>query len=186
MLCRLTVAAALLCAVYQSASGQMPPDTETEDAEPKLCSVDPRGRPDQELVKVDNARYYVWHEGDLWHLRTAAKGLTSFSGSIKLTSGSLGRLRPIGLEKKARNPDKWTVNAERTEIRFEIHTVGKFDGFDFDVRDGVEGRIEYDLKIGKESRNMPRRIYIGPDAGHPEHSRFALPITPTAPPAKSS
>ncbi len=180
MLCRMIPAMCLLWSACQSTLAQTPDVVASGDTRPEACPVDPRGRPEQNLVKVDYARYYVWYADDLWHVRTAAKRLTRFSGSIRLTSGTFGRLRPVGLEAKARNPDKWGVNAERNEVRFDIHTVGSFDGFDFDVRDGADGRIEYDLKMGQEARNMPKRVFVGPDAGHPDHSSFSLPIAPTA------
>ena len=60
---------------------------------------------EQDLVKVANARYYIWQTSDGWHVRTAAKGLTRFTGSLQLKHATFGKLRPIGLEKKGRYPD---------------------------------------------------------------------------------
>lgn len=138
-----------------------------------IAAGDIQGQPEQDLVKVTNARYFIWRDSKGWHLRTAARALTQFSGSIRLEGGSFGKLRPIGLEAKAKNPDRWAVNADRNEIRFEIHTVGRFDGFDFEVDGGnPSDRVVFDLSQGREGRHLPRRIFLGRDGKHPGKSQF--------------
>jgi hypothetical protein len=140
---------------------------------------DVQGKPEQNLVKVDNARYFVWHDSKGWHLRTAARALTQFSGSIRIEEGTIGKLRPIGLEAKGKNPDRWAVNAERTEIHFEIHTAGSFDGFDFDIAGGKpSARIMFDLSQGQQGRRLPRRVFLGRDGKHPQKSHFEVPADP--------
>jgi hypothetical protein len=149
------------------------PATQNETEAPVTIEAgDVAGQPEQDLVKVTNARYFVWHDSKGWHLRTAAKALTQFSGSIRIKGGSFGKLRPIGLEAKARNPDRWAVDAERTEVRFEIHTVGSFDGFDFDIVGDPTSRVVFDLSQGRTGRRMPMRIFLGRDSKHPQKSRF--------------
>ena len=148
---------------------------------------DVRGQPEQNLVKVTNAPYFVWHDSKGWHLRTAARALTQFSGSIRLEGGSFGKLRPIGLEAKGKNPDRWAVNAERTEIRYEIHTVGSFDGFDFDVSGAdASTRVVFDLSQGRQGRRLPKRIFLGRDSKHPDSSHFESPARPDKSPKAGS
>ncbi|QDU39108.1 hypothetical protein Mal4_34430 [Maioricimonas rarisocia] len=144
------------------------------DDSPATAMLDPDGRPDQDLVKVDNARYYVWREANGWHIRTAAKGFLKFKGAIKLHRGTFGKVRQIGLETRGKYADRWAINASRNELRFEIYTGGSFDGFDFDVR-GKDAEIEYDLRIGEAGRRMQRRIFVGRNSAHPEKSTFTLP-----------
>lgn len=143
----------------------------------KVNAADVKGRPQQELVKVTNARYFVWFDGRGWHLRTASKNLIKFSGSVKLEQGSFIKLRPIGLDTR----DRWGVNEDRTEIRFELRTGGSFDGFDFDVkRTGAAPRITFDLKIGREDKGYPKRIFLGRDSKNPKGVRFECPADPAA------
>lgn len=145
----------------------------------QIAAADVQGRPKQDLVEVQNARYFVWHDSSGWHLRSAAKGFVKFNGSIKLTDGTFGRLRPIGLETKGKYADRWEVNADRSEIRFEIFTGGSFDGFDFDIRrQSDEARIACDLKMGRESTRRPARIYLGRDSKHPTVAHFETSATP--------
>lgn len=172
-------------AVLLSAVWALPPllaDDAPSPGNESPVTADPgavRGKPEQNLVKVDNARYFVWHDSKGWHLRTAARARTQFSGSIRLGGGSFGKLRPIGLEATGKNPDRWVVNAERTEIRFEIHTVGSFDGFDFDVSGAdASTRVVFDLSQGRQGRRMPRRVFLGRDGKHPQKSHFAVPADP--------
>ncbi|MEW4529309.1 hypothetical protein [Maioricimonas sp. JC845] len=143
-------------------------------ADDAVAVLSPDGRPDQDLVKVKNARFYVWRETRGWRVRTASKGLVKFSGSIRLKGGSFGKMRQIGLERKGKYADRWGVSPARDELQFEIYTGGSFDGFDFDVR-GRDAKIEFDLRIGDAKRKMPRRIYVGRDSAHPKESTFMLP-----------
>lgn len=136
--------------------------------------LNPRGKPEQDLVKVKDARYFVWQDSEGWHLRTASKATVKFIGSVSLTRGTFGRLRTVGLEKRGRYPDLWEVSPERDRIAFDIFTGGSFDGFDFDVR-GKGATIEYELKISKESKAMPKRIFIGRDNVHPAEAKFSFP-----------
>ena len=138
-----------------------------------------RGRPEQNLVKVRNARYFVWYDGEGWHLRTASKGLVKFTGSIQLQGGgTFGRLRPVGLEKKGKNPDGWEVNTERTELRFQIVTGGSFDGFDFDVKTANKSTVQYQLLIGKDASSLPGRIFLGSESKHPPKSSIIMAAEP--------
>lgn len=139
--------------------------------------LSPIGKPEQDLVQVNNARYYVWHDSTGWHLRTASRAVATFSGSIKLDGGTFGKLRTIGFETKGSAADRWGVNPDRTELRFEIVTGGSFDGFDFDVR-GSDAQIEFDLKMFKTPQARPGRIYIGRSGTHPKEATFRFPADP--------
>ena len=139
--------------------------------------LSPLGKPEQNLVKVNNARYYIWHDSTGWHLRTASRRVANFIGSIKLEGGSFRKLRTIGFETKGSAADCWGVNPERTELRFEIITAGSFDGFDFDIR-GQDAEIVYDLKVFKTAAARADRIYIGRSGTHPKEAKFTLPADP--------
>lgn len=153
--------------------------TESKSSRPVQVEVsDLQGKPQQDLVKVTNARYYVWHDSNGWHLRTAAKGFVKFDGAITLEGGSFGKLRPVGLDTRARTPDRWAVDEKRTEIRFELHTGGSFDGFDFDVRGADEATLTFDLKMGQRSIRRHRRIFMGRESKTPESTHFVCSARP--------
>ena len=136
--------------------------------------LDPRGRPDEKLVDQPQ-RYYVWHDVEGWHLRSAAKGTVKFEGAIRAVGGTFRKCRPIGLDLKGRLPDSWALDGGRTELKFLMHTSTSFDGFDFDLdRDATA--VEFDLSIGGDRR--PRRIFVGRDGRHPADATFRLPADP--------
>ena len=138
------------------------------------ASLDPRGRPDEGLTKQER-RYYVWHDVDGWHLRSASRGLNKFEGTVRITGAGFTKFRPIGLETKGSGADQWLLNKERTELRFLINTSTSFDGFDFDFGRGAT-EVEFDLTVG--GKKEPKRIFIGRKAVHPASTTFKLPADP--------
>lgn len=144
-------------------------------------SVSPSGQPAdaREGKLVDQPpRYYVWFDTEGWHLRSAAKAkaLTHFTGTIELTQGEFGKLRPIGLEAKGKHPDRWQVDAARRKLDFDIHTSGSFDGFDFTVAKDQTGEIKLDLQIA--GKPMPKRVFVGKNSEHPMELPFSVPAKP--------
>lgn len=146
--------------------------------------LDPRGRADEKFIKVP-VRYYVWHDAEGWHLRTASQKdqLRKFHGKIKLVGGTFNKLREIGLEGKGKYADSSKVNAARTEIEFTIFTSSSFDGYDFTINGGKDARVEFELQRGGQER--PGEIYIGKQGRHPDSGKFGFPATPMAPAAES-
>jgi hypothetical protein len=160
--------------VSRSAEDAKPADKVTLTREGEI--IDPEGRFSDDLInKVP--RYYVWHDAEGWHVRSTSQAGTfaRFDGSIKLTGGTFNRLRPIGLEGKGKNPDKWQVSKDRTEITFEIATDSSFDGFDFTVN-GKAARVAFDLNIAK--KGYPNRIYVGKGGKHPVETKFDFAAAP--------
>ncbi len=144
--------------------------------------LDPRGRADEKFIKVP-VRYYVWHDAEGWHLRTASQKdqVRKFHGKIKLVGGTFNKLREIGLERKGKSADNSKVNAARTEIEFTIFTSGSFDGYDFTINGGKDARVEFALQRGGKER--PDEIFVGGKGQHPDSGKFDFPATPTAPAA---
>jgi hypothetical protein len=143
--------------------------------------INPKGQPaDAREGKLVNQppRYYLWLDAQGWHLRTAAKEkvFVHFTGSVELTKGAFGQLRPIGLESKGKNADRWSVDADRRKIEFDIHTSGSFDGFDFTVVKDQTGELQLDLNIGEKP--MPKRVFIGKESEHPNKLPFSVPVDP--------
>jgi hypothetical protein len=166
----------VMCAVWliccgAAAYAQRPP---AQAAQPEAGisdePPDPRGRPDEEFVKVPQ-RYYVWHDAEGWHLRTAAKqNLRKFHGTITLKGGTFHKLREIGLERKGKYADISKLSADRTKIEFTIYTSTSFDGYDFTIKGDPDARVEFELHRG--GRDFPKEIFIGGEGQHPAGVKF--------------
>jgi hypothetical protein len=143
---------------------------------PKVESskLDPRGRPEERLLNQER-RYYVWHDDDGWHLRSASMSLRKFEGAIRVVGGEFRKCRPIGLDSRGTGADRWELNKERTELKFLISTSTSFDGFDFDCGQGAT-HVEFDLTVA--GAKEPKRIFIGRDAKHPRTTAFRFPAEP--------
>jgi len=145
-------------------------------------AISPNGQPaDAQEGKLTDqpARYYIWVDPQGWHLRCAAKKgfLSRFDGTIELSDGEFGRLRPIGLEtKNKKTADVWGVDSTRRKIEFKITTSGSFDGFDFTITKAKEAHVSFDLKIG--DKPYPARVFVGKDAAHPAELPFSLTVDP--------
>jgi hypothetical protein len=179
-----SLTAALGIAVTLIAATPIPADSFAEESKPRAAPtptektgedtaiLKPRGRPEGKDLDVP-ARYYVWTDDDGWHLRTAARRTTRFEGVIRLKQGSFEKLRAIGLESKGKFPDSWTVNKDRTEIKFDIHTAGSFDGFDFTLKNAKEAVVGFDLQVS--GKPQPQKIFVGKDNAHPKEGSFEFP-----------
>ncbi len=155
-----------------TAESGAPEDAVNKDGEP----IDPSGRFSNDLID-ESPRYFLWHDSSGWHLRTtSSRGTFSrFDGTIRVTDGALAKFRPIGLERRGRNPDKWELSEDRDELTFEIATNSGFDGFDFSVT-GDDARVEFDLNIAKKPYRS--RIIIGRDGEFPSKTKFSFAASP--------
>jgi len=157
--------------------------TKWKKAKP-TAKLSPTGRPVQDKVKVRTMRYFVWRDSSGWHLRTASPAKRKFIGTIKLTDGTFGKMRPVGLEKSGKMADRWVVNKGRNEIKFEIYTAGSFDGFDFSAKGSRTAKVEFDLKFqdptktGTKPMAQPKKIFIGRREQHPKTGKFSFPVKP--------
>jgi hypothetical protein len=139
-------------------------------------AIDPTGRFSDDLID-DTPRYFLWHDQSGWHVRTtSSRGTFSrYDGTISVEGGTFAKLRPIGLERRGQNPDKWELSDERDEMKFEIATNSSFDGFDFTI-DGNDATLSFDLNISK--KGYRNRIIIGRDGVSPSEKTFSFPASP--------
>ena len=142
----------------------------------EAVELDPSGRPEGSIVD-QTARYYVWHDGQGWHVRTTAKGARNFNGTIRVKDAKIKTYKSVGLKdgKQGGAADMWRVNDERTELRFQFKTAKLSDGLDF-VLDGEAGEVEFELNI--DSTKNPRAIFVGRGLQHPGSNPFRLPAAP--------
>jgi hypothetical protein len=141
--------------------------------------LDPVGKTDDKIYD-QTARYYIWYdrEGESWQLRTTAKGVRNFHGTIRVKEAKIKSVLPVGLkENKKKGPpqDSWRFNDARTELTFQFKTAQASDGFGLKL-DGEEGEIEFDLQI--DNQRNPRAIFVGKGEQHPDKNPFSLPVVP--------
>jgi hypothetical protein len=141
------------------------------------AEIDPWYRPEGSIVDK-SMRYYVWYEGNVWHLRACARTLRNFHGTLRVTGGTVKSCLPVGLKERSKTGDVWSVNADRTVLKFNFSTLNKSDGLDIRI-DGDEAEIEFDLHIGQQQG--PRLVFIGKNQQHPPGNPFKLPAAPPKP-----
>jgi hypothetical protein len=140
-------------------------------AEPVV--LDPYGRPEGSIVD-QTARYYVWHDGQGWHIRTTAKGGRNFHGAVRIHNATIKTYKSVGLKEKQKKQDSWRVNDTRNELTFQFLTGNLSDGLDF-VLEG-DGEVEFELKIGDQKN--PQAVFVGRGLQHPDTNPFRLPAAP--------
>jgi hypothetical protein len=143
----------------------------------KKVEIDPWYRPEGSIVDKSR-RYYVWYEGNVWHLRSCAQTLRNFHGTLRVTDGKVKSVIPVGLKERTRAKDAWTVNDDRTVLKFSFSTSTKSDGLDIQI-DGDDAEVEFDLQIDKEQG--PKLIFLGRNQQHPASNPFKLPAAPPKP-----
>ncbi len=139
-------------------------------------ALDPIGRPDGQ-IHDQTARFYVWFDKSGWHVRTTAKQVRRFSGTIRLTDARVKSCLPIGLkERQKAAADALRVKPDRSEVQFAFRTSTASDGFDLQVESGsgADGEIEFDLAID-DQRNA-RTVCIGKARQQPGRVPFLLPV----------
>ncbi len=118
----------------------------------------------------------MWYDASGWHIRTTAKGLRTFHGTVKVKDARIKSCVPVGLSdgKQKGKPDVWRVNEKRSELTYRFRTSARSDGFDI-VLEG-DGQIEFELAIDGEQK--PQAIFVGQKKRRPEKSPFSQPATP--------
>jgi hypothetical protein len=102
----------------------------------------------------------------------------TFHGALRVTGGTVKACVPIGLRERTKTIEGWSVNEDRTLLKFSFETSVKSDGLDIQI-DGDEAEIEFDLHIDKE--HAPRLVLIGKGQQHPAANPFTLPAAPPRP-----
>jgi hypothetical protein len=137
------------------------------------ADIDPAGKP-AKFEAGNAASYYVWRDGQGWHLRTTTKNRKrTFQGAVRVLGGEFGAVNTDGLEKRGDKADCWKLSDDRKELTFNLQTEKALDGFDFRLKGGAT-RVEFSLKIDGEEIKTGR-IFIGAAGGHPEATDFSLP-----------
>lgn len=151
-----------------------PEEKPAKERVPVKLDIKKFGRPEGKELDV-SYRYYLWSDGDGWHLRSCCRDgyHATFKGEITLTNGgTFEKFRTIELEKKGKYPDAWQVSEDRTKLEFVINSSDHPDGFDFTVK-GKDATIVFDLKA--QGKEQPKRIFIGHDNLHPPSAYFEFP-----------
>jgi hypothetical protein len=179
MIARRMLLVSVLIGGWVAVSGVSGQEAKAKKGPPKakkaeLETGDAFGRPEGSIVD-QTARYYVWYDGEEWHLRTTAKQTRNFNGTIRVTDAKIKSCVPVGLKndrQKKTTTDAWRLNDERSELKFAFRTSTLSDGLDI-VVDG-DGQIEFELLI--DTQKNPKNVFLGKKGEHPSQNPFRLPV----------
>lgn len=111
--------------------------------------------------------YYIWEEGDRWHVRTVNGGTQRlFTGMIE-TEGTFSEVAVKESEKITR----LAVNVQSDKIEFHFNTQAANDGFSFLLSRGR--RMKVTLFVDGLPAE-PEMIYLEPKGRHPQRHTFNL------------
>jgi hypothetical protein len=145
-----------------------------KNAGAKGVPIDPWNRPEGSIVEK-TARYYLWYDSGGWHLRACSIRQRNFHGTVRVTNGKVKSCVSVGLKERSKTGDAWTVNEDRSELRFSFSTSTRSDGLDIRI-EGDEAQLEFDLNIDKD--RAPKLMHIGKNEQHPATNPFTLPAVP--------
>lgn len=159
------------------------------------------GRP--EFKEGSDRAYFVWRDGDRWHVRWTTRGQPhNFAGTVRATGGKLESLKRVDLDEELRiirpgapphvvrgprgrvrgvAPGRPAVVAEKTADhvdRVDDHLIRwttrtSADIDGFDFTASGVGSLQFDLKIDGVSR--PVDVQIGRGNTHPPANPFTVP-----------
>lgn len=159
------------------------------------------GKPD--FSEGDETGYYVWRDGDKWHVRWTTNGTTHrFSGSVMAEDGELKSLKRIDVESKSKvvNPGRAprvvygprgrvvgvrggsapvVVNRTQDVIEKDGDHRIQFSSINNGDIDGFDFKVDKNtasLKFALEidRRPSPRRIEIGKSNSKPANDPFVV------------
>ena len=109
--------------------------------------------------------YWVWHDGQGWHLRTTtAKNEHLFYGRVVSSTGEVKTVKAISQE---RNDE---ILLDQGQVKFEFSTHGAMDGFDFTVPDGA--CVSFHLFVDKQ--DAKGKITVGASEKQPPSNHFKI------------
>jgi len=111
--------------------------------------------------------YYIWHNGDGWHLRTnGPEDEHNFTARLR-TDGTFTDVDPIRLE----NDDAVTVEDGGKVLMIHFHTFSATDGVDFKIDGGQH--LSFNLKV--DGKRIDRDdVLLGARGVHPRHNPFMV------------
>lgn len=159
--------------------------------------ADVSGKPSEINQKNSQPGYYIWQDGQEFHIWTATNNRKHVFNGVIRTDGNFNRVQGNRLERgdsfKFYDDDKqparsWfkafegergrhfafdrrEVDTDQDSIRFKFDNTGGADGLTFRVSNATY--VDFDLYV--DGRPVPRKqIYIGEDGWHPTSAHFKL------------
>jgi predicted small secreted protein len=121
----------------------------------------PTGRPT--FVAGLPEGYWIWQDGDVWHLRLTSDVRRHFSGAVENVGvGGISEFRPVGKGTRG-------VRNQDGVIAFDLDVEGGEHGFDWKSPSGCN---RFDIYIDGDSR--PLRVFLGGVESSPNRVPFAI------------
>jgi len=131
---------------------------------PAMAARDYQGKPTKHEAG-NSMGYYIWQEGNRWHVRTVNAGTQRlFTGMVE-TDGNFAEVTTLQSE----NVERVAVNVSSGKIDFHLNSAAKTDGFSFAVSNGQN--VTFTLYADGLPVD-PSNVYFGSGNRHPNASSF--------------
>jgi hypothetical protein len=114
-----------------------------------------------------SAGYYVWQEGDRWHVQTVNTGTRRLFTGIIETDGTFSDVSTMASE----NSDRIAMKVRSQKIEFTFSSLAKTDGFSFTILNSQNA--SFTLYIDNRPVD-PSNIYLGRKNQHPNSYSFPI------------
>lgn len=136
---------------------------------PALAATMIQGRP-ASIDTSTSAGYYIWQEGNRWHVRTVNAGMQRlFTGMVE-TDGTFSDVSTQPSEKV----ERVAVNVRSEKIEFHFNSLAKSDGFSFTIQNSQNAKFTLYLD-GLPIE--PSSIHLGRQNRHPDSHTFTIGAT---------
>lgn len=157
-----SVAALLALALLVTLPVQAQENTKQAQESPNW-TIDIKGAP---RFPAGALGYFIWTDGDGWHLRWTTRGATHrFSGAMT-TDGAILRFRRVGIERGD------TVRHNGNTVVWDAGNTGYTDGFDFALAASADW-LRFSLQIDGRPASL-NQIFLGLRGAHPDDNPFVL------------
>ena len=114
-----------------------------------------------------SASYYIWQDGDRWHVQTINSGSRHlFAGTVE-TDGAFSDVSAMASE----NSERIAMKVRNQKIEFSFNSLARTDGFSFTV----SGSQNATFTLFIDDRPVdPANIYLGRQNRHPNSYSFPI------------
>lgn len=131
-----------------------------------IANIEMDGQP-QDFKEGESHRYFLWRDGQGWHLRTTtALRRHRFRGEIVTNGGKINNFKTFDLEGRS----DWTqITSDRERVYFDLTTDKGLDGFDFTTEAQT---VSFNVTL--DGRARPEVVFVGNNNSHPDSVPFSL------------
>lgn len=133
---------------------------------PSLAATVHKGQPSV-LDQANSVGYYIWQDGNRWHLRTVNAGTQRLFTGVIETDGKFSDVSILPSEKV----ERVALSVRTEKIEFHFNSTAKMDGLSFTVNGGQNATFTLFL----DGLPVPAgNVYVGSGNLHPGANAFTV------------